>query len=91
MSRQSNDNNVCPSCGERFRSSRGFDAHLTGEYGRRGPNGTYLPATRRCKTLEEMQADGMQRNRRGLWITKAFGMPLRLHLEPAPNSEGIET
>ncbi len=41
--------------------------------GRSGPNGTYLPANRRCKTPEEMQADGMQRNRRGLWVTKAFG------------------
>lgn len=89
--RQSNDNNVCPGCGERFRSLRAFDAHRTGEYGRAGPNGTYLPATRRCKTPEEMLAHGMQRNRRGLWITKAFGMPLHLHLETAPASEGIET
>ena len=89
--RQSNDNNVCPGCGERFRSSRGFDAHRTGEYGRSGPDGTYLPANRRCKTPEEMLADGLQRNGRGLWITKAFGMPLRLHLGTAVAREGIET
>lgn len=88
--RQSNDNNVCPGCGERFRSSRAFDAHRTGEYGRSGPDGNYLPANRRCKTPEEMLADRMQRNRRGLWITKAFGMPPRFDLAAAPASEGIE-
>ena len=88
--RQSNDNNVCPGCGERFRSSRGFDGHRIGEYGRLGADGTYLPANRRCKTREEMLADGMQRNRRGLWITKPFGMPLRLHLEAVPAFEGME-
>lgn len=89
--RQSNDNNVCPSCGERFRSLRGFDAHLTGSYGVKLADGTYRPATRRCKTMDEMTADGMQRNRRGLWITKPFGMPRRLHPEAAPVPKGIDT
>lgn len=78
--RQSNDNNVCPACGERFRSSRAFDAHRTGPFGSFGPDGRYLPSQRRCKTVEEMQADGMQRNSRGLWITKPFGMALHMHL-----------
>jgi len=72
--RQSNDNNICPTCGERFRSSRAFDMHRVGEYGRIGPNSQYLPARRRCLTADEMRAAGMLRNRRGLWITKAFGI-----------------
>lgn len=71
--RQSNDNNICPTCGERFRSVRAFDMHRTGEYGRVGPGGQYLPAQRRCLTVSEMQAAGMLRNKRGLWITKSFG------------------
>jgi len=89
--RQSNDNNLCPTCGERFRSSRGFDAHRTGSYGVRLADGTYQLASRRCKTTEEMLADGMQRNRRGLWITKAFGMPLHLDVEASRANEGIAT
>jgi hypothetical protein len=72
--RQSNDNNICPTCGERFRSSRSFDMHRTGEYGRIGPNGQYLPAQRRCLTADEMREAGMLRNKRRLWITKAFGI-----------------
>lgn len=72
--RQSNDNNICPTCGERFRSSRAFDMHRAGEYGRIGPNGLYLPAQRRCLTVDEMRGAGMLRNKRGLWITKAFGI-----------------
>lgn len=85
--RQSNDNNTCPSCGERFRSSRAFDAHRTGPYGSVGPNRGYLPSQRRCKTAPEMGADGMQQNRRGLWITKAFGMALHLHREADERAE----
>ncbi|AJW52816.1 hypothetical protein AMS56_13025 [Burkholderia pseudomallei] len=72
--RQSNDNNICPTCGERFRSSRAFDMHRTGEYGRVGPDGRYLSAQRRCLTVNEMREAGMLRNTRGLWITKAFGI-----------------
>lgn len=89
--RQSNDNNVCPACGERFRSSRAFDAHRTGPYGSVGPNGRYLPSQRRCKTPEEMAGEGMQRNGRGLWVTKAFGMPLRSHLAGVAGAEGMGT
>lgn len=81
------DNNVCPSCGERFRSSRAFDAHRTGPYGSVGPNGRHLPSQRRCKTPAEMHTDGMSRNGRGLWVTKAFGMPLRSDLGAAPKAE----
>jgi hypothetical protein len=78
--RQSGDNNVCPSCGERFRSSRSFDTHRTGTYGASGPNG-YLAAERRCRSPEEMQQAGMQRNGRGLWVTKGFNS--FLHSYPA--------
>jgi hypothetical protein len=87
--RQSNDNNLCPGCGERFRSVRAFDMHRTGSYGARGPDGGYVPAQRRCKTPDEMQADGMQRNARGLWISKGLSLPLRLHLEGAGDAWGI--
>jgi hypothetical protein len=83
------DRNVCAGCGELFRSVRAFDMHRTGSYGRTRPDGTYLAATRRCKSPEEMQADGMQRNGRGLWITKAFGMPLHIALETAREAEVI--
>lgn len=48
--------------------------HRTGEYGRIGPGGQYLQAQRRCLTVDEMREAGMLRNKRGLWITKAFGI-----------------
>lgn len=48
--------------------------HRAGEYGRVGPDGRYLSAQRRCLTVDEMREVGMLRNRRGLWITKAFGI-----------------
>lgn len=85
--RQSNGNNVCPTCGERFRSSQGFDAHRTGSYGERRPDGTYQPANRRCKTSEEMTRAGMVKNARGLWVTKAFNLPSGLHLGAAGDRE----
>lgn len=86
--RQSNDNNICPTCGERFRSSRAFDMHRAGEYGRIGLGGQYLPARRRCLTVDEMRTIGMLRNRRGLWITKAFGIASPFALGADASGEG---
>lgn len=48
--------------------------HRIGEYGRVGPGGQYLSAQRRCLAVDEMREAGMLRNKRGLWITKAFGI-----------------
>lgn len=52
------DRNQCPSCGEYFNSSSAFEKHRTGEFGK----------SRRCKTLEEMLANGMAKNSSGFWV-----------------------
>jgi hypothetical protein len=66
------DKNVCPGCSEPFNSTFAFDKHRTGPFGRTAPDGTYLPAARRCKTADEMQAAGMGRNAKGFWVSEVF-------------------
>jgi hypothetical protein len=55
------DRCVCRTCGERFNSTRAFDKHRIGDWG-----------MRRCRTPDVMEAIGMSRNARGLWITQIF-------------------
>lgn len=48
----------CCACREYFNSSRAFDKHRCGD-----------AAMRRCRTPDVMEALGMSRNAKGLWIT----------------------
>ena len=63
------DRNQCPSCGLYFNSTYAFDKHITGKYGKRLPDGTYAPHTRRCRTLAEMEEIGMFESK-GWWYSK---------------------
>jgi hypothetical protein len=49
--------NQCRGCGLYFNSNSAFVSHRTGKYG----------VDRRCKTPEEMQADGLRLNKDGYW------------------------
>lgn len=49
--------NQCGGCGQYFNSNWAFDRHRTGKFG----------VDRRCKTPEEMQADGLRLNKDGFW------------------------
>lgn len=57
----------CTACGETFNSVYPFDLHRIGEFGK----------DRRCLTVLEMQERGWVKNKRGLWITKAYDGPAR--------------
>lgn len=48
----------CPRCGVTFVSVAAFDYHRVG---------LYTPTGRRCLTLDEMQAEGMVQEERGVW------------------------
>ena len=65
------DHNQCPSCGLYFNSVYAFETHRTGEHGRLGEDGRYLPSNRHCLTIEQMIAKGMGKNKAGWWISKA--------------------
>lgn len=52
----------CTVCHETFTSTRSGDMHRTGDHGvKEGPS------RRRCLTVDEMEAKGMQRNKLGYW------------------------
>lgn len=53
------DRNQCPGCLELFNSSAAFDKHRHGDFGK----------SRRCMTVEEMKAKGMDKNSSGYWVT----------------------
>lgn len=53
------DRNQCPSCKELFNSSAAFEKHRTGAFG----------IDRRCLTVDEMRAKGMEVNAAGYWVT----------------------
>ena len=55
-----NDRNQCSGCKEYFNSIRAFERHRTGKHG----------VDRRCKTPDEMIAQGYSLNKDGFWITK---------------------
>jgi len=56
------DHNQCPSCGQYFNSTFAFDKHRVGDFSPK--------VTRRCMTLEEMEACGMALNAGGWWISQ---------------------
>jgi hypothetical protein len=49
---------ICSACGEAFISVAAFDFHRVGPY---------LPGTRRCLTVSEMQAEGLLQDEQGCW------------------------
>jgi hypothetical protein len=63
------DRNQCAGCGEYFNSSAAFEKHRTGAYGSTTGDGIYLPSSRRCRSIAEMEAAGMAKNSNGWWIT----------------------
>lgn len=54
--------NQCQGCKQYFNSNSAFDMHRVGEHG----------VNRRCKTAQEMTAQGMAVNHAGFWITEAY-------------------
>jgi hypothetical protein len=56
------DRNQCQGCKEYFNSSFAFDKHRAGEHGK----------DRRCLTVDEMRAKGMDKNAAGFWISSAM-------------------
>lgn len=60
------DRNQCQGCKKYFNSTRAFNKHRTGEYGK----------DRRCRTTEEMLAIGMSQKDDGFWITKKMSTEL---------------
>jgi hypothetical protein len=73
--------NYCKACDVTFGSIGAFDMHRTGSYGdaiyasgdtkRKKPIGHTEPS-RRCMTLDEINAAGMVQNGKGWWITGGF-------------------
>lgn len=58
----------CAQCGEYMNSVAAFDKHLYYKKNATKPS---------CLTVIEMLADGMSRNDRGLWVTRAYDGPAR--------------
>lgn len=57
----SGDHNQCPTCSQFFNSTYAFDKHRVGEY---------KDKSRRCLTVDQMTAKGMQKSARGFWVTE---------------------
>jgi hypothetical protein len=55
----------CPSCGERFNSTKAFDQHRVGWFAGLSD----MPTRRWCLIPTEMSARGMKRGRYG-WLTR---------------------
>lgn len=72
--RLSGDRNQCQGCGEYFNSSAAFDKHRIGSFGAPMGDGTYMMHSRRCRSVDEMEAAGMAKNNAGFWITAANPM-----------------
>lgn len=60
------DRNECPGCNELFNSTYAFDKHRTGKFGLKAAD----PEARRCMTVPEMLAKGMEKNAAGFWVTE---------------------
>lgn len=56
------DRNQCSACAECFNSTHAFDKHRTGRFG----------VDRRCRTAEEMLANGMVLGSDGFWRGSAM-------------------
>jgi hypothetical protein len=61
----SGDRCQCAGCGHYFNSTRSFDMHRRGDFGKE----------RRCLSLQEMKARGMTTNAAGFWITHPRALP----------------
>ena len=55
----------CAACGERFNRVSTFDKHRVGEFAKPGE----WANTRRCLSVDEMQAKGWRANDKGYWVT----------------------
>jgi hypothetical protein len=60
----SGDRNQCGECGQLFNSTHAFEKHRTGSIGAPDP-----ADMRRCMSVEEMKARGMDRNEAGFWVS----------------------
>jgi hypothetical protein len=63
------DRNQCPTCGEYFNRTSGFDRHRIGKIG---------TPTRRCLTAAEMQAEGWTKSKAGFWLVPRNGAGPRI-------------
>lgn len=72
----------CPTCGEYFTSTRGFDDHRIGPFG----------GARRCLTQTEMAALGWRQRDDGFWVTDSRAQdavrraPVALQATPSPSA-----
>jgi|TARA_R110000868_G_scaffold134120_1_gene345999 hypothetical protein len=57
MKKLGSSRNQCGGCHQYFNSNSAFEQHRTGEFG----------VDRRCKTIEEIEEDGMRLNTDGFW------------------------
>ena len=62
MRKLNGDHCHCATCGKYFNSTAAFDKHRWG---------SYLPNTRRCLSVAEMEAKGMCLSASGWWVTRA--------------------
>jgi hypothetical protein len=62
----SGDRCFCRTCGEYFNSSAAFDKHRIGTL---DPKASHYG--RRCRTVEQMQAAGMELSKAGWWLRDA--------------------
>jgi hypothetical protein len=74
--------NLCRSCGLDFASLEAFDKHRVGRHSQSGPH------RRRCLTLTEMHAAGMELDPRGRWRI-ALSDTERTRLQQLENARGI--
>lgn len=73
----------CTACGEYFASVAVFDRHRVGEFA--GVGGVN---TRRCLSVEEMQAQEWPKTEKGFWLRPA---PRRVHSDRAAPSVSFPT
>lgn len=66
----SGQRNQCGACGDLFNSNFAFEKHRTGDFW-----STNKPASRRCKTADEMRQAGMAINSAGFWVSSVYSGP----------------
>jgi hypothetical protein len=73
--------NLCRACDNDFTSVKLFDRHRVGVHAYEWSPGR--PDGRRCLTVEEMLANGWDRDANGRWVDPARIADARLRLRPA--------